>query len=434
LTRPPPAARQLLPDARLPLLYFGSAYCYLGTAFLAIAVDPRAVAGFFYHSRMLAVVHLVTLGWISNSIVGALYIVAPLALRTPLRARRLDYWAFGFAELGVAGMASHFWLGEFSGMAWSALMAVAGFGYVGVRTFRAISRAPIQRAVRLHVQLALLNFALAATYGVTLGFNKADPFLPGFALSHVFAHAHLAGVGWAAMMVVGISYRLLPMLLPSAMPPERRLYASAVLMEVGLLSLAALLVLRSRWVVAAAFLIACGFVAYLSQIVWMRAHRKPAPVRLTRPDYGTLHAMLALCCLAVTIAIGVALTGFDLSELSLRGALAYGVFGLVGFLGQIVIGIESRLLPLFAWYRIYSRHPDAPPSFSPYELPNRTWQAVTFWLWNAGVPVLALGLFQDEAALVGAAAVLLLGAAVLSGANSVQIVRRAQTRGRARSL
>ena len=34
--------------------------------------DPRGVAGFFYHSRMLGVVHLVTLGWMATSILGAL--------------------------------------------------------------------------------------------------------------------------------------------------------------------------------------------------------------------------------------------------------------------------------------------------------------------------------------------------------------------------
>jgi hypothetical protein len=33
------------------------------------------VAGFFYHSWMVAIVHLITLGWITCSILGAIYIV-----------------------------------------------------------------------------------------------------------------------------------------------------------------------------------------------------------------------------------------------------------------------------------------------------------------------------------------------------------------------
>jgi cbb3-type cytochrome oxidase subunit 1 len=34
-------------------------------------------------------------------------------------------------------------------------------------------------------------------------------------LANVFAYAHLAAVGWVSLMVVGVAYRLLPMVLPS---------------------------------------------------------------------------------------------------------------------------------------------------------------------------------------------------------------------------
>ena len=60
-----------LPPRLLPILYVALAHIALALAFAAVAADPRAVAGFFYHARMLAVVHLVTLGWITCSILGA---------------------------------------------------------------------------------------------------------------------------------------------------------------------------------------------------------------------------------------------------------------------------------------------------------------------------------------------------------------------------
>ena len=84
----------------LPVLYFAFAHVALAAAFAAIAFDPVAVAGFFYHARIVAIVHLVTLGWISGSILGALYIVGPLALRMPMPARQLDYWAWAFFTIG----------------------------------------------------------------------------------------------------------------------------------------------------------------------------------------------------------------------------------------------------------------------------------------------------------------------------------------------
>ena len=90
-----------LPPRLLPVLYFSLPHVSL---LLAFAADARAVAGFFYHSRMLAIVHLVTPGWINSSILGALYLVAPIASRVTLRANWLDYAAFALVAIGMAGM------------------------------------------------------------------------------------------------------------------------------------------------------------------------------------------------------------------------------------------------------------------------------------------------------------------------------------------
>ena len=61
--------------------------------------------------------------------------------------------------------------------------------------------------MKLHIVLACVNFWMAASMGLLLAFDKFVHFLPGFVLSNVFAHAHLAALGWATMMVMGIGYR-----------------------------------------------------------------------------------------------------------------------------------------------------------------------------------------------------------------------------------
>jgi len=219
------------PTCVVPLLYFSTAHVSLALACLLAGLWPHAVAGFFYHSWMVAIVHLVTLGWITFSILGAIYIVGPIALGMPMPARRWDYAAYGFAIVGVIGMVAHFWIQEFGGMAWSAATVTLGIVYVASRIVRGLETAHIPVAVKLHIAFACLNIAIAASMGILLGFDKAYHFLPGFVLSNVFAHAHLAAIGWATMMVVGVSYRLLPMTLPSKMPTGRSMVASAILLE-----------------------------------------------------------------------------------------------------------------------------------------------------------------------------------------------------------
>ena len=100
---PGDARKALLPAAGLPLLYFGFAHLCLALALAVLLVRPDLPGGFFHHPRMIAVVHLVTLGWITSSILGAFYIVGPLALRLPLRPGWRDRAAFMLFAAGVTG-------------------------------------------------------------------------------------------------------------------------------------------------------------------------------------------------------------------------------------------------------------------------------------------------------------------------------------------
>lgn len=414
-----------LPPRLLPILYFAFAHAALLAALVAVAVQPRAVAGFFYHARMVGVVHLVTLGWIGSSILGSLYVVGPMALRMPMPARRLDYAAFAFLALGASGMISHFWLEQFSGMAWSALMVTAAFAHVAARVLRGLRAAPIPVAVKLHVGLASVNVLGAATMGVLLGFDKSFHFLPGFVLSNVFAHAHLAAIGWVAMMVVGIGYRLLPMVLPAAMPQGSSLYASAILLEIGAVGLFVALLARSAWSAAFAAIVCAGFIAFLLHVAWMVRHPRPAPAGLPRPDYGVLHAMLGFAYLGISAALGLWLAWAPPSEWMLRVAIAYGVFGLVGFFAQMVLGMESRILPMFAWYWAFAETSFRGPVLSPRQMSVRAFEQAAFYLWLAGVPMLAAGFFFDAVPFLAAGAWSLLAGTVLRSVNTAIVLRHA---------
>ncbi|TDI25050.1 MAG: hypothetical protein E2P06_05760 [Acidobacteria bacterium] len=412
-----------LPTRILPVLYFAFAHIALAVAFAAVAFDPVAVAGFFYHARIVAIVHLVTLGWISGSILGAVYIVGPLALRMPMPARRLDYWAWAFFTVGTMGMVSHFWTESFSGMAWSAAMVVLGFVLVSIAVLRRLRVAPINGAIKLHIALAFLNLLGAGSMGTLLGFDKVFHFLPGYVLSNVYAHAHLAAVGWALMMVVGVSYRMLPMVLPSAIPEGKSVYVSAVLLEIGVVGLFIALTSRGGWVPFFALVIAGGVAAFLGHVIWMTRHSRPAPAARPRPDYAVWHAVQALSYLALATVVGVGLAVAPLSEATLRSVLPYGVFGLIGFLAQIVVGIESRLLPLFAWYGAFANSGFERPLVSPHQMPNRAWQRLAFYLWVAGVPALAAGFYFNVAPVLATGAWCLLAAVVFGTLNSAWVLR-----------
>jgi len=419
-----PTNLQLMPARWLPLLYFAFAHACLAAAFATAALEPRRLAGFFYHPRLVAVVHLVTLGWVSASILGSLYVVGPLALRLPLAARRMDYVAFVAFAVGVLGMVSHFWIDRLSGMAWAGGLVALAILAVALRVVRALPRAAVPREIKLHVGLALLNAVLAAVVGILLGIHKVAPFLPLPQLGGVLGHAHLAAVGFGVMMVMGAGYRMLPMMLPAAMPRGAWVYGSAILTEAGALGLLAAFPFDPRLVPLFAVTAALGILAFLGRVGWMFRNPRPAPRELLRPDWGVAHSLASFVWLGVALGLGLALAFAAPSEWTLQTAMAYGVFGLVGFLAQIVVGVESRLLPLFAWLRGFADagFEQTPPSL--HAAPVRGLQALGFLLWASGVPLLAAGLGLDRLALLVVGAAALLIAVIVGALNGVLVLHR----------
>ena len=424
-SHPPPGRDALTPARELPVAWFAFAHFSLLLALVAVTLDPQGVSGFFYHARLVGIVHLVTLGWITGSIMGSLYIIGPMALRTPMKAGAVDWTAFAFFAIGVPGMVSHFWIEDFYGMAWSAAMVAVSLIPGPVRILAGMRRAGIPWGVKMHFGFAFLNILGAATMGVLLGFDKTMHFLPGFVLTNVFAHAHLAAIGWAGMMVMGAGYRLLPMVLPSAMPKGGHLFVSALCAEAGAAGLFVSFLLRSPLLPVFGGCAATGFVAFLLEVRWMRRNRRPAPAALPRPDYGVLHIASAFLCLAIAIVLGLYLSIAEPSERTLGLASAYGVLGLLGFLAQMVVGISSRILPMFVAIQVIRRSSGVVDPGPAVLLPSRTLQGPAFLFWSLGIPALAFGMGTSSPGFVAAGGWLCLAGAVLGTALTGAYVSRA---------
>jgi hypothetical protein len=422
-----------LPPGVLPVLYLGTAHVSLALACLLVAWWPHAVAGFFYHSWMVAIVHLVTLGWITFSIFGAIYIAGPTTLGMRLPARFADYVAYAFALIGVVGMVAHFWIQEFGGMAWSAATLTLAIVYMAVRILVALRRASAPLAVKLHIALACVNFVAAAAVGVTLGFDKVRHFLPGFVLTNVIAHAHLAALGWATMMVIGVGYRLIPMVLWAKPPSGRGLFTTAALLETGVILLFHGLILRNVLAPAGGLLVVGGLASVAAQLGRLLGNRRSKPAGAPDVDFAACHAAAAGVCLAIATVLGLYVLFAPPSETSLRVAIAYGSFGLVGFLAQMVVAMEARLLPLFAWYGEFEANGLRGPVMSPQVMHNQLLQQIVFIGWVFGVPAVSVGLAAGAANLISAGACAMLTAVVAATIDNTFVVSHAWRSGNAAS-
>lgn len=418
--------RALTPASALPLVYFGWAHVGLGAACLALALDPSLPGGSVLHPRMVAVVHLVTIPWISGSILGAFYVVAPLALGMPLPVGRGDWVACVAFIIGTVGLVTHFWIGQYGVVAVSGLLVLGAMVWLAVRAARGLATATAPWPVLLHVMLAFANVIAAALFGVAIGFDRAYGLFGLPPLAAAFAHVHLAVVGWPMMMVVGLAYRLVPMFLPARMPTGAGLATSAILLEAGLLLTVCLLLARSAWLPAGAAILAAGLGSFVRNMRAALRHKLPRPPALPRRDWSTWQTHAAIGWLLVAAALGVALTLLPSAPGHTSVAWVYGVAGLVGFIAQIVVGIQGRLVPMYAYYRAMAARGDRPPTRGANDLPTARFALPLFLLWSIGVPLLAWGLAAGAVLQIRVSAMVLLGGVLVGGAYLAYLMRTAR--------
>ena len=411
-----------MPSSALPLAYYAAAHAGFGAALLVLGIDPSIPGASFYQPRLIALVHLLTIAWLTGSILGSCYIVGPLVLRIPMRVGKADWVAFGAFVLGASGMVSHFWINTYDGMAWSALLVTGAVAWVGSRVVHGLKGSRIPWGVRLHVALAFLNILAAAVLGMVIGFDRSRGFLSS-PVSAVFAHAHIAAIGWVTMLVIGLAYRLVPMMLPAVMPSGRSIAVSAILLEIGLVVLAVSLMTGSGCEWLGALLIVGGVVSFMTHVRRMLARRLSRPPGLPARDWSTWQVHLAFAWLLVAVASGVVLSigAPDDDRLSLMWI--YGATGLVGFLAQMVVGMQGRLVPLYAWYRAYALT-GSPPARSSHALPSAAFARSILLCWAIALPLLVWGLPTADQLAIRAGALVLLAGVGLGATYTLYMVRR----------
>ena len=310
----------------------------LATAWLVFKRDY--LLEYFYFSQLLALTHLVTLGFLSSLMMGVLHRLSP----TLLGVDPSSYWVgraqFGCYFVGVWGMIFHFWIGEPKGMSWATFLLLAA-GVLQVWNFRGLFLVKGKNAWPARfAATSLLYFLLAATLGVLLGLLKGydvrAPILTTHYIDNVFAHAHLAGIGWVAMMIFGIELKLVP----TTLGGRRFVPVRFALLNIGTLGVA-FAFLTEVSVAPFAVVLACA-------CVWQAW----GPARSLVKGRARECELLPLTLLLLAAATGVALSfGWPDVANPARGRiqLVYGFLGVFGFMVLTVVTVAFKLFPMWVW-------------------------------------------------------------------------------------
>src|SRR5262245_19683768 len=148
--------------------------------------ERELLLGHFYRPELLSITHTFTLGWVSMLMMGVLVRLAPRAMGISIRSQRWLRVQFVLMFVGYTGMVFHFWISSWLAMASAAVLIVLA-PIVQIYNFAGIfMRLRSGDWLHRYVAAALINFLLAATLGVLLGFNKVYDILEGEFFPNIF--------------------------------------------------------------------------------------------------------------------------------------------------------------------------------------------------------------------------------------------------------
>lgn len=303
----------------------------------------------------LALSHLLTVGFMLQAMCGALLQFIPVATGGNVwRPRWVAAWVHPSIAVAALFLVSAFALSRPLLFQIAAPLFVAGLGGFLVVAILALLRTPAHGATIQVLRLAVLGLAVTLILGIglasSLGWQaewQAD--WPLVAISNV--HAAWGLGAWALMLVIGVSYLVVPMF--QLTPPYpfwlTRILPVGLLLAICLLSMQLVVsdeTYRSWQTVAAlgGMLLAA---LYAGVTLWLQARRRR---RLTDVTFvfwrGAMLALLGLAASWIAIEVFPALGEHP------RAPVWLGVLALTGVFVSVISGMLYKIVPFLNWLHL----------------------------------------------------------------------------------
>lgn len=340
------------PDIGLPLRFMVLGMASLAGVVAFLVFNATLLTQYHYSPHIIAVTHWFLLGFVVSIVSGALYQLTPVALETRLHSPRLARWHFVCQIIGVPGMVFMFWQWNLKQVGHFGSVFALGVGLLAYNIYKTLRQIPRRTPVSLAIGSATFWLTAGMLYGLYLAsakcwprINVSDP------MAEMHAHVHTTVLGCFIILILGVSYRLVPMFTLGAIRNERRAVGSILLLDVAVAGLAVTITLQSRWKLLFAAIAGGGFLLYALEMRAILATRKRKPL-----DWGLKTFLLAITLLAPLTLVGLALASPLLppGEVSAQLENVYGILAIPGVITLSILGMMQKILPFLVWYHTYA--------------------------------------------------------------------------------
>jgi hypothetical protein len=317
------------------------------------------------------------LGWVCSVVMGAVYQLVPVALETRLFSERIARWQFAFHVVGFAGMVWMFWTWNMKQVGHFGSVFAVGAGLFIYNVVRTLLRVPRWNVIATAIASSVFWLGVTVLVGLSVaagkcayefdtpltqvggmrtvlrGLQAVGAFMGRFdQLGAMHAHAHVGVLGCFVMLIVGVSYRLIPMFGVSHLQSPRRAAWSVWLLNVGLAGAFVSVLLRSPLKLGFGSVIVAGLFLYGLEIraILLARHRGIL-------DGAVRQFLMSMTLMVPVAALGLVLAWPRLPLTALTGQFEtlYAFLAVFGVVSGAIMAMLYKIVPFLVWFGRYSQ-------------------------------------------------------------------------------
>jgi len=347
---------QQAPPISVPFRFFLSAPLFLLLAALILLVSgPQALVS-RWTPALLALTHLVTLGFLSMTMIGALMQMLPVLADSPMPQPRRVAWMVHIPLVaGTAMLASGLFFSQ-AGMLDAAIVLLAfALGVFLIAAAYSLAASQVCHATTRAMRFAGIALMLTVGLGIALAGTLSGYFhLPLPEL--VRLHMAWGLSGWVGLLVMGVAYQVVPMFQLTPAYPARltRWLGGSVFLLLCAWSLTSLTppLLASWGGSLAAGGIAIGFAVFAGATLYLQKKRRRRIVDVTQQFWRI--GMLSLLAAVALWGSAQLVTGIAADS---RYPIVLGVLFMFGFAVSVASGMLYKIVPFLVWFHLQGRLP-----------------------------------------------------------------------------
>ncbi|SDZ83720.1 Cytochrome C and Quinol oxidase polypeptide I [Arachidicoccus rhizosphaerae] len=412
------------PANKAVLPFYGAAAVFFILLAVTLLFHSDLLLGGYFNFRLLSIVHLTVVGWLTMLIFGAGYQLLPVICERDLYSELLAFLSFWLLLTGIVLLGGGFWYtpvlaGRFPlwGLLGGLLIFIASGCFVlNVGwTSRICKSYNIQKTFILTAACWLSATTLA---GFLLAWNLRYPYIiHKNHLELLKLHVHMGLAGWFLQLIIGVSAKLIPMFLLGKSNKTYLLRNAYILINAGML----LFLIDGYFfsVTARALLYLLIVIAGIGH--WLLYLRDVYKNRIKRPIDVTLQfsGLSFVNLMAALVFLTLLLTGSPLGN----GHIAYGILAILGWISALGLGMTFKTLPFIVWNGHYKHLNGKGKIPLPKELYRQWLVNVQWWLFVIALYALLAGVLWGSPWVTKIALIFLTGTSLSYGLNVLIVLK-----------